>query len=270
MSNSNSNSNYKNDLYGSVKPSNTAIIKTDEELDIMREAGRIVAKALRKSFEALEPGITTKELDSIARKVIESENSKPAFLGLYGFPATACISINEEIVHGIPSDRKIQSGDIVTMDCGAIVDGFYSDHAISQIAGSSTHKKQKLIDVTRESLSKGIESCRVGNRIGDISHSIEKYVIGSSYELVREYVGHGVGKELHESPQVPNFGPPGVGIEIVKGLVLAIEPMVNAGTWKTKLLDDGWTVVTGDGKLSCHFEHTVAVTDNGPEILTKE
>ena len=162
MSHSNSNRNSKNDTYGSVNHNNTAIIKTDEELDIMREAGRIVAKALRKSFEALEPGITTKELDSIARNVIESENSRPAFLGLYGFPATACISINEEIVHGIPSDRKIQSGDIVTMDCGAIVDGFYSDHAISQIAGSSTHKKQKLIDVTRESLSRGINLVTLG------------------------------------------------------------------------------------------------------------
>ena len=270
MSHSNSNRNSKNDTYGSVNHNNTAIIKTDEELDIMREAGRIVAKALRRSFESLEPGITTNELDSIARSVIESEGAKPAFLGLYGFPGTACISINEEIVHGIPSDRKVQSGDIVTMDCGALVSGFYSDHAISQIVGSSTHKKQKLIDITRESLTKGIESCHIGKRVGDISNSIEKYVIDSSYELVREYVGHGIGKNLHEPPQVPNFGPSGVGVELVHGLVLAIEPMVNAGTWKTKTLDDGWTVVTEDGKLSCHFEHTVAITDNGPEILTKE
>ena len=194
MSHSNSNRNSKNDTYGSVNHNNTAIIKTDEELDIMREAGRIVAKALRRSFESLEPGITTNELDSIARSVIESEGAKPAFLGLYGFPGTACISINEEIVHGIPSDRKVQSGDIVTMDCGALVSGFYSDHAISQIVGSSTHKKQKLIDITRESLTKGIDSCHIGKRVGDISNSIEKYVIDSSYELVREYVGHGLEK----------------------------------------------------------------------------
>ncbi|MCH8909891.1 MAG: type I methionyl aminopeptidase [Chloroflexi bacterium] len=236
----------------------------------MREAGRIIAFAVRKAFRALEQGITTRELDDIARRAIESEGAKPGFLGLYGFPATACISINEEIVHGIPGDRVVQAGDLVTMDCGAVVDGYNSDYAVTQVAGPSTDAKDDLIDTTRESLEKGIEAARPGNRVGDISNAVEGHVLPRSYQLVREYVGHGIGKNLHEPPQVPNFGPAGHGLELRPGLVLAIEPMVNVGVWKTRMLDNGWTVATEDGALSCHFEHTVAITEDGPEILTLE
>lgn len=236
----------------------------------MREAGRVVAFAVRQAFEALEQGITTRELDDITRRAIESEGAKPGFLGLYGFPATACISINEEIVHGIPGDRVVQAGDLVTLDCGAIVDGFNSDYAVTKVTGTSTDVKDDLIDTTRGSLEKGIEAVRSGNRVGDISSAIEDHVAGRPYELVREYVGHGIGKDLHEPPQVPNFGPSGQGLELQPGLVLAIEPMVNVGVWKTRMLDNGWTVATEDGALSCHFEHTVVVTEDGPEILTVE
>lgn len=254
----------------SGKPAQGVSLKSARELEIMREAGRIVAFAVKRAFAALEPGITTRELDDIARRSIESEGAKPGFLGLYGFPATACISINEEIVHGIPGDRVVQAGDVVTLDCGAVVDGYNSDHAVTQVAGASSKEKEGLINATRESLNKGIDAATPGNRIGDISNAIENYVLSESYELVREYVGHGIGTNLHEPPQVPNFGPAGHGMEMQPGLVLAIEPMVNVGTWKTRMLDDGWTVVTEDGKLSCHFEHTVAITEDGPEVLTVE
>jgi methionyl aminopeptidase len=247
-----------------------ATLKSTRELEIMREAGRIVAFAVRKAFDALEQGITTRELDDIARQAIEWEGAKPGFLGLYGFPATACISINEEIVHGIPGDRVVNDGDLVTLDCGAIVDGYNSDHAVTQVAGSSTSEKDDLINTTRESLEMGIKAARPGNRVGDISNAIESHVLPKSFELVREYVGHGIGKDLHEPPQIPNFGPAGHGLELRAGLVLAIEPMVNAGGWKTRMLDDGWTVVTEDDALSCHFEHTVAITEDGPVVLTVE
>jgi len=234
----------------------------------MREAGRVVAGAVDKAFAALEQGITTRELDDVARRAIESEGAKPGFLGLYGFPSATCISINEEIVHGIPGARIVKDGDLVTVDCGAVVDGYNSDYAVTRVAGSSTSAKDDLIETARESLEKGIEQAWAGNRIGDISNAIESHVLPRSYELVREYVGHGIGKDLHEPPQVPNFGSAGQGLKLEPGLVLAIEPMVNNGGWKTKTLDDGWTVVTDDGALSCHFEHTVAVTEDGPEILT--
>ena len=257
-------------IAGSGNPASCAILKSARELEIMREAGRIVAFAVRKAFDALEQGITTRELDDIARRAIESEGAKPSFLGLYGFPATACISINEEIVHGIPGDRVVQSGDMVTMDCGAIVDGYNSDYAVTQIAGPSTSEKDDLIETTRGSLEMGIKRALPGNRVGDISNAVESHVLPKTYELVREYVGHGIGRDLHEPPQIPNFGPAGHGLELRAGLVLAIEPMVNAGGWKIRMLDDGWTVVTEDGALSCHFEHTVAITEDGPVVLTVE
>ena len=257
-------------IAASGNPAPSAILKTARELEIMREAGRIVAFAVRKAFDALEQGITTRELDDIARRAIESEGAKPSFLGLYGFPATACISINEEIVHGIPGDRVVQAGDVVTMDCGAIVDGYNSDYAVTQIAGPSTSEKDDLIETTRGSLEMGIKRALPGNRVGDISNAVESHVLPKTYELVREYVGHGIGRYLHEPPQIPNFGPAGHGLELRAGLVLAIEPMVNAGGWKIRMLDDGWTVVTEDGALSCHFEHTVAITEDGPVVLTVE
>ena len=235
----------------------------------MRAAGRIVARALDAVFSALEPGITTAELDDIARSAIAAEGAKPAFLGLYGFPAVACISLNAEIVHGIPSERVVSDGDLVSVDCGAIVDGYYSDHARTAVAGKSEDdERQRLVEVCRESLHRGIAECWPGNRIGDISNAIERYVREAGFELVREYVGHGVGRQLHEAPPVPNLGPPATGPQLMNGMTIAIEPMIMTGSWETKVLDDGWTVATTDGSLSAHFEHTVAITVDGPEILT--
>lgn len=235
----------------------------------MRTAGSIVADALDAVFDALEPGITTAELDDIARRSIAATGAKPAFLGLYGFPAVACISLNAEIVHGIPSERVVSDGDLVSVDCGAIVDGYYSDHARTAVAGKSEDgERRRLVDVCRESLERGIAECTPGNRVGDISNAIERYVRDAGFELVREYVGHGVGKELHEAPPVPNVGPPASGPQLMNGMTIAIEPMIMAGSWETKVLDDGWTVATADGSLSAHFEHTVAITADGPEVLT--
>ena len=230
-----------------------------------------MALALDAVFDALQPGISTAELDDIAREVIKSEGAdRPAFEGLYGFPAVACISINEEIVHGIPSkSRVLTEGDLVSVDCGAIVDGFYSDCARTAIAGECQDDDAlRLVEVCRQSLEQGIAECFPGNRIGDISNAIEQFVRETGFELVREYVGHGVGRELHEAPPVPNMGSPGTGPQLMNGMTIAIEPMIMTGSWRTRLLDDGWTVVTADGSLSAHFEHTVAITADGPEILT--
>ncbi len=245
------------------------VLKRPREIDVMREAGRIVAVALDNAFEALEPGITTGELDSIAAETIAAENARPAFLGLYGFPAVACISLNEEIVHGIPGDRIVRDGDLVSIDCGAIVGGFYSDCARTVVAGQSRNEADAaLVAACRRSLELAIEQCVEGNRIGDISHAIESYARSRDYELVRDYVGHGVGRELHEAPSVPNIGSPGVGPLLMEGMTIAIEPMIMTGSFETSVLDDGWTVATSDGSLSAHYEHTVAITKNGPEILT--
>ena len=235
----------------------------------MRTAGHIVATALDAVFDALEPGITTAELDDIARRKIRAEGAKPAFLGLYGFPAVACISLNAEIVHGIPSERVVSEGDLVSVDCGAIVDGYYSDHARTAVAGETADEERvRLVDVCRESLVQGIGKCLAQNRVGDISDAVERYVRDAGFELVREYVGHGVGRSLHEAPPVPNVGESGTGPILMEGMTIAIEPMIMNGSWETKVLDDGWTVVTADGSLSTHFEHTVAITADGPEILT--
>ncbi len=235
----------------------------------MRTAGRVVARALDSVFDALEPGITTAELDDIARREILAQGMKPAFLGLYGFPAVACISLNAEIVHGIPGDRVVSDGDLVSVDCGAIVDGYYSDCARTAIAGhDADDERHRLVDVCRESLERGIAQCVAHNRVGDISEAVEQYVRDAGFELVREYSGHGVGKELHEAPLIPNVGTAGSGPMLVEGMTIAIEPMIMTGSWETKVLDDGWTVVTADGSLSAHFEHTVAITADGPEVLT--
>lgn len=244
-------------------------LKSKRELDSMRTAGHIVADALNAVFDALEPGITTAELDDIARRKIQAEGAKPAFLGLYGFPAVACISINAEIVHGIPSERVLSEGDLVSVDCGAIVDGYYSDHARTAIVGETDDEERKrLVDVCRESLAQGIERGSPHNRVGDISHAVEQFVRDAGFELVREYVGHGIGRSLHEAPPVPNLGQPGSGPLLMEGMTIAIEPMIMTGSWETEVLDDGWTVVTADGSLSAHFEHTVAITADGPEVLT--
>jgi len=245
-------------------------IKTPDQMNSMIEAGKIVAKVLLECEKNLKSSISTEEIDDFLRESIKKEGAKPAFLGLYDFPATACISLNEEIVHGIPGSRRLKKGDIVSIDCGAIVDGMYSDHAKTYlIEESNNSEKGRLISVTKRALDIGVENAISGNNIGMISNAIEKYVLEQGYDVVREYVGHGIGEQLHEPPSVPNFGDKEDGALLRVGMVIAIEPMVTEGSWKTKTLDDKWTVVTEDGKLSAHFEHTVAITENGPKILTK-
>ena len=248
---------------------NQISLKSDADLATMREAGKITCAALDAAFNAIEEGITTRELDAIAEDVIRSHGATPAFLNLYGFPATCCISLNEEVVHGIPSDRQLKSGDLVSIDCGSIVNGYYSDSARTVQVGSATDGPgRRLIDVCKEALNKAIEQCMPGNRVGDISNAVERFVRDAEFELVREYVGHGVGRKLHEAPAIPNVGPPGVGPKLLEGMTIAIEPMIMVGGFKTKVLEDGWTVSTADGSLSAHFEHTIAITSNGPEVLT--
>ena len=245
-------------------------IKTPEQIVSMKHACKIVAQALMQAESRLVVGATTRDVDDFLRQFIENEGAKPAFLGLYGFPATACISINEEIVHGIPGERKLAEGDLVSIDCGAIIDGMYSDHARTFLVGEKKEEdKLKLISVAKKALDLGIENSYAGNKIGMISNSIENYVLGEGFDVVREYVGHGIGTQLHEPPSVPNFGDKDKGALLRVGMAIAIEPMVTQGTWETKVLNDKWTVVTKDGKLSTHVEDTVLITENGPEVLTR-
>lgn len=245
------------------------VLKTNRELALMREACRISAGALKVAGEAVEPGVTTEQIDKIAYDYIVKNGAQPNFLNLYGFPATACISINNEVIHGIPSKtRKIKEGDIVSIDLGAKLGGYNGDNAATFAAGKISPEAQRLIDTTRESLYEGIKAAVVGGRIGDIGYAVQSYCEQRGYGVVRDYVGHGVGRELHEEPSVPNFGTPGRGVRLVAGMTLAIEPMINQGTKNVRVLPDEWTVVTADGKLSAHFEHTVAITADGPKILT--
>ena len=244
------------------------LIKTDKEISYMREAGNIIAGIMDKMEKAIEPGITTIELDNICRKETKKNNVKPAFLGLYDFPNTICASVNEEIVHGIPSKRKLKNGDIISIDAGVIVSGFYSDHAKTFKVGDCAQKEIDLLSDTLESLNLAISECVSGKYVGDIGNAVEKFICPKGYGLVRNYTGHGIGRTLHEPPQVPNFGVPGTGAKLVPGMTLAIEPMVNIGKDDTKLCDDGWTVVTSDGAKSAHFENTVLITDSKPEVLT--
>ena len=234
----------------------------------MREACRISAKALQIGGAAVEPGVSTLEIDRVIRKYIESEGAKPSFLGYGGFPASACISINETVIHGIPGKRIIRAGDIVSIDVGAYFNGFHGDNAATFGAGDISPEAQRLLDATRESLMEGIRAAQAGGRIGDIGSAVQRYVEVRGYSVVRQFVGHGVGTDLHEDPSVPNFGTPGRGPRLVPGMTIAIEPMVNMGGPDVRILPDGWTTVTTDGKLSAHFEHTIAVTDNGPVIMT--
>lgn len=246
------------------------VLKTGRELSIMREACRISAGALKVAGEAVEPGVTTAELDEIAEKYILSQGGTPNFKNYEGYPATACISVNNEVIHGIPSrTRKLAEGDIVSIDLGAKFDGYHGDNAATFACGDISEEAKRLMDVTRESLFKGIEAARPGGRIGDISFAVQSYVEKSGFSVVREFVGHGIGTNLHEAPEVPNFGKAGHGIRLLPGMTLAIEPMVNAGNYGVKVLPDGWTVLTKDGSLSAHFEHTVAITPDGPLIMTK-
>ena len=246
------------------------VLKTGRELNIMKEACRISAGALQTAGKAVEPGVTTAELDRLAEEYIRSQGGEPNFKNYEGYPATACISINNEVIHGIPrKDRIIREGDIVSIDLGAAKNGYNGDNAATFVAGTCSPEAKRLLDTTRESLYKGIEKAVPGGRIGDIGHAVQAYCEERGYSVVRDFVGHGVGTKLHEDPSVPNFGHEGRGIRLLPGMTLAIEPMINQGTYKVKQLSDGWTVVTEDGKLSAHFEHTVAITSNGPVILTK-
>ena len=246
------------------------VLKTGRELTLMREACRISAGALKVIEQAIEPGITTGELDRIAEKYILSQGAKPNFKGYHGYPATACISINNEVIHGIPSvTRKINNGDIVSVDLGATINGYHGDNAATFAVGDISAEAKRLIDTTRESLYEGIKMARAGGRTGDIGYAIQSYVEARGFSVVREYVGHGVGTALHESPEVPNFGTPGRGVRLLPGMTLAIEPMINIGKPNVKVMPDGWTVLTCDGSLSAHFEHTIVITPDGPQIMTK-
>jgi methionyl aminopeptidase len=246
------------------------ILKSPEEIDKMRRAGRIVAATREKVMSAVRPGITTAELDRIGEEHITGAGAVPNFKGYRGFPASICTSVNDQIVHGIPGDHVLREGDLVSLDFGAIWEGYHADSAVSLFCGEPpSAEAEKLVRVTEEALEAGISQIRPGKRLSDIGHTVQQVVEGAGFSVVREYVGHGIGQHLHEDPQIPNFGPPGRGPELRPGMVLAVEPMVNLGGWETRVLDDAWTVVTADGSLSAHFEHTIAVTENEPDILTQ-
>ena len=250
-------------------PDRTIELKTSREIDILRAAGRLAASVLNKVLGEIHPGVSTMRLDIIAEKEIRSLGAAPAFLGYHGFPATLCVSINNELVHGVPRpDRIIREGDIVTVDLGVIHKGFYGDTAATVGAGNISAEAQRLLRVTKDSLDKAIASIAPGSRLGDMGWAVQKTAEAAGFSVVRDYVGHGIGRKLHEDPAVPNFGRPSTGVRLVPGMVIAIEPMINAGSFKVKTLSDGWTVVTEDGKLCAHFEHMVAVTETGCEVLT--
>lgn len=244
-------------------------IKTARELSKMKDACRISAMALRVAGEAVKPGVTTYEIDTLVRNFIEKQGATPSFLGYGGFPASACISVNNVVIHGIPSKNIVlKEGDIVSVDVGAYYGGFHGDNAYTFPCGKISANAQALLDATRESLNMGIAQALAGNRIGDIGNAVQRYVEARSYSVVRKYVGHGVGAKLHEDPSVPNYGTSGRGVRLLSGMTIAIEPMVNEGTFEVTELNDKWTTVTKDGKLSAHFEHTVAITPDGPKIMT--
>lgn len=245
------------------------VLKTARELQIMKEACRISAGALQTAGKAVEPGVTTAELDKLAEDYIVSQGGEPNFKNYEGYPATACISINNEVIHGIPTKKRVlKAGDIVSIDLGAKFQGYHGDNAATFACGDISRDAKRLIDTTRESLYEGIAAAVLGGRIGDIGHAIQSYVEARGYSVVRQFVGHGIGTHLHEAPEVPNFGTAGRGIRLMPGMTLAIEPMINAGGPNVKILPDGWTVLTTDGSLSAHFEHTVVITPDGPKIMT--
>lgn len=245
------------------------IYKSPEEIENIRRSNRIVAEILKKITGKIRPGVKTIELDAMAEGWVLKKDAKPAFKGYRGFPNTLCISINEEVVHGIPSERKLKVGDIVSIDMGVLFEGYYGDAAVTVGVGNISEKAQKLLDVTEKALYFGIEKAEEGNHLSDISHAIQVAAEKNFFSVVKEFVGHGIGTKLHEEPQIPNFGLPGRGPKLKKGMVMAIEPMINAGGSSVRILDDEWTVVTSDRSLSAHFEHTIAITENGCEILSR-
>lgn len=244
------------------------ILKSNEEIELIRQSALLVSKTLGELAKWIEPGVTPLKLDAIAESFIRDHGGVPGFLGLYDFPNTLCTSINQQVVHGIPSERPLQSGDVISVDCGVLMNGFYGDHAYTFAVGEVDPVVQKLLDVTLESLYKGIEQFVTGNRLGDIGYAIQKHAESHGYGVVRELVGHGIGKTMHEDPQVPNYGIRGRGKRLQNGMVLAIEPMINLGTHRVRQLDDGWSIVSSDGKPSAHFEHNVALVDGKPDILS--
>jgi methionyl aminopeptidase len=244
------------------------ILKSPEEIACMRRAGRVVALAHQVLAEMIKPGISTESLDRAVAELFSREGAKPAFKGYHGFPANICTSVNEVVVHGIPGRQVLEEGDIIGIDIGSVVDGFYGDAAATYPVGRISSEAERLLRVTEEALALGIAQAIPGRRLSDISHAIQRHVEANGYSVVRDFVGHGIGRAMHEAPQIPNYGPPGRGVRLKPGMTLAIEPMVNAGTHEVVVLADEWTVATRDGALSAHFEHTVLVTENGPEILT--
>ncbi|GBE41505.1 MAG TPA: type I methionyl aminopeptidase [Nitrospirae bacterium] len=245
------------------------VLKSEDEIKKMAEACRIVAEVLEGMKKNVSPGITTKELDEIAESYIIAKGARPAFKGYRGYPSTVCASVNEQVVHGIPSVKKLKNGDIISIDVGVHYNGFYGDAAVTLPVGSISKQAQKLLAATENALEAGIGKAVVGNRLSDISSTIQDYVESEGFSVVRTFVGHGIGRDLHEEPQIPNYGRPGEGPKLLEGMTLAIEPMVNAGGWEVNILKDGWTAITKDGSLSAHFEHTVVITNNSQSILTK-
>jgi len=243
-------------------------IKTREEIELMRESALIVSKTLGLLANEVKPGITTLQLDKIAEEFIRDQQAIPGFLGLYDFPNTLCMSPNAQVVHGIPNSKPLENGDIISIDCGVLKNGFYGDHAYTFQVGEVAEETKKLLQITKESLYEGIREFKVGNRVGDVGFAIQNYCESHSYGVVRELVGHGLGKKMHEDPEMPNYGKRGRGKKFKEGMVVAIEPMINLGTHKTKHLKDGWTILTADGKPSAHFEHDVAIVDGKPELLS--
>lgn len=243
-------------------------LKSPREIDCMRRAGRLTAQARALAGSMVRPGVTTHEIDTAVRKFIESHGAKPSFLGYGGFSGSACISVNEQVIHGIPGPRKLKEGDIVSIDVGAYLDGFHGDCAATFPCGEVSEEAMRLIRVTQQSFWEGIKFARPGQRVYDISHAVQQYVEGNGFSVVRDFVGHGVGAKLHEAPEVPNFGPAGHGARLQPGMTIAVEPMVCAGDWRVKVLKDGWTTVSADGSLTAHYENTILITDGEPEVLT--
>ena len=246
------------------------LLKSPRELALMRRAGQVLAEVTERLTAWVGPGLSTQEIDEDVENFIRARGAAPAFKGYRGFPATICVSINDEVVHGIPSPRRrVKEGDIVGLDLGCIVEGYYADCALTLAVGEVAPRVRELLDVTRDSLARAIAACWPGRRLSDVSHAVQQHVEAHGFAVVRQFVGHGIGRDLHEDPQVPNFGEPGRGPQLKPGMVLAIEPMVTMGSWEVRVLEDRWTAVTVDGSLAAHFEHTVAVTEDGPEILTR-
>jgi len=244
------------------------ILKSAREIDLMRRAGKITAAARALAGEMVKPGVTTREIDKAVHHFIKSQGAEPSFLNYNGYPASVCISVNDEIIHGIPGNRVLQEGDIVSVDVGAYIGGFHGDCAATYACGKISDEAQRLIDVTRQSFFEGIKNAREGCRISDIGHAVQEYVEANGFSVVREYVGHGVGRNMHEAPEVPNYGPPGHGPKLLRGMTIAVEPMVNAGAAAIRQMPDGWTVTTADGKYAAHYENTLLITSGEPELLT--